>query len=243
MSTRSVNVGDTNYNIVPFSGFKALEIGGVISDITEQVPQVLAKMAQFVREYEQENEVRITREMSVLPQFAVFFENMAMTDEKWQQCGGAVSLPQGPSQPLIMAAVFPEVFKYAREQVLALLAWIVIPNRELEEADEAGAVDDLIKRTQKKLLHQGTLGELIELFTVGAECIREELAGKVSDLQSAISALTGMQGDSQMPSTTLESDGDDATHESGEKPNLSTDSPPRTDGPDASPSTTTDTES
>lgn len=238
--TKSVTVGDTSYNIARFKGFKALNIGRIVKDITRQVPEIAEAMAAFTRKYEHDNAVRITREMSVLPRFKPMFDGLAFTDEDWQRCGGAVEIPQPPDTGTVIAAVFPLVFDQAEEHLLNLIAWCAAPNSELREADEGEGVDQYIANLRKKLLHEGDLDELIDLTIASTEVVMDQFTGKMGKLQLLISAFTGRLENLQRSTTPGDQDDsvdDDSEPTSTTKPNLSTDSEAPTDGPVATPST------
>lgn len=233
---RTVQVGERTYTVQPFKGFKATRIGRIVAEVTRQVPGVLDDMAQFTREFESKNAVRITRQMSMLPRFKSLFEDMSMTDEDWERCGGAVEIPQPPDPNMVFASVFPRVFEQAEKQVLDLLAWVAVSNADLRDADDSDTVDELIAKTRKDLLHEGDLSELLELFIVGVDMIKGEFAGKRDALTGAISGLTGRQ-DASSQSTNEQDDEAPVSATSTEKQSLSTDSQPPTDGHDVTPST------
>jgi hypothetical protein len=239
METRTVKVGERDYRIGAFSGYKAVHIGRIVAKIGKQVPELIDDMNAFTRRFEAENSLKITRAMSVLPRFKPLFDDMQLSDEDWQRCGGAVEIPQPADANMVIASVFPKAFEYAEDSVLDLLAWIASTNVELSEADENDGVDEHIKSLRKRLLHEGALDELVTLALVGVEIVREQLQSQVAEVGKAISTLMGRQEDSQTSSTESEAgeseDSDEATSTTSQ--NLSTDSPTPTGGTDAPRST------
>jgi hypothetical protein len=233
---RTVQVGERTYTVQPFKGFKATRIGRIVAEVTKQVPGVTDAMAQFTREFESKNAVRITRNMSMLPRFKPLFEDMNMTEDDWQRCGGAVEIPQPPDPAMVYAAVFNLIFEQAEDKVLNLLAWVAVTNSELRDADEADNVDEVIARIRRDLLHEGDLEELLELFIVGVDMIKEQFTGKLEALTGAIGRLTGQQDTNSNASTASETDEAPVSATTTESQNLSTDSQPRTDGPEVTPS-------
>lgn len=198
--TKTITVGERSYTLSDFKGFKALQIGEVISRITQQVPEVIGMMSDYTREYEAKNAVKVTRQMSMLPEFKPMFRQMNMTDADWEACGGYVELPQSPDPQYVFASVFPHVFQHAREEVVQLLALIAASNSELAQWDQEETLTENVSQLGKSLLYQGDLSELLDLLQAGLEQARDEL-GKLRQVVDLIGALTGRQQPSQNGST------------------------------------------
>lgn len=199
MST-TVTVGESTYTLSPFKGFKALKIGAVVSRITNDVPQVIGMMGDFTRDYESKNSVKVTRQMSVLPEFRVLMSRVNMTDDDWQKVGGFIELPASPDQGLVIAAVFPYVFEHAQHHIIELLALVAATNGELQQWDEMEQYEEQVKLLGKKLLYSGDLSELLELLTAGMKQAQGEL-GKLRSLVGAFRALTGQEVDTTEQTT------------------------------------------
>lgn len=234
MPEQTVTVGEREYAIRPFRGYKALRVGHIVAAISRQVPDVLEAVATFTRQYEASNAVRITRLQALtIEQFRDATADVS--DAVWEQAGGILELPSSPSMPEQVAAVFPLVFENAEPQVVRLLALIATSDTDLRDADEEGedeAVDALLKKTSKRLLHEGTIDELLSLAIVATEVIREQFAGRAGEV-GKLKAMFGMSTPEPTAPKTKK-----APSKTRKAP-ASTDSQPPTDGPGAKPSTGT----
>lgn len=243
---RTVQVGERAITIRPFRGYKAVNVGRLASEVMRIVPDLLDRMADFTADYEKKHAVHVTREMSLLPQFAGLFERMEMTPERWDSVGGVVTLPQSPSEEVTMAAMFPLVFEAAEPKVMTLLAWIITGNDELREADATDSVPDLIIANEKALMHDADLDQLLDVALMGVEVIREAFAGKGERLRREMGRTIGANGatpESAQPKPTAPSPSHPLAAEvtvegaNGTKPGSSTSSDGTTDGAEPTPST------
>lgn len=199
----SVTVAGEEYTLDGFRGFKATEVGEVIATIMDAVPDILDKVATFSREYAANNGVRVTREMCTLPQFRRVFERMNYSDADWERSGGAVLLPQQPSNDVVMAAMFPYVYRQAREHVVRLLSYMLCTNAELREADENDSVRNLIKEKRTVLMHDCSVDEILALALASVRVLKTEFdPGKAQEVRDMWNSLITVKQEESQPSTT-----------------------------------------
>lgn len=265
---RKVTVGDEDYTIRNFKGFKAFRIGRVLSKLGKVGPEVSEKVNEFVREYGEKNAEKVPRATLELryPEEAAH-----VSEEAWAQSGGIVVLPSAPTTPEILATVFPIAFEAAGEKVVDLLAWVIASDSELETKDGEGeeAIEKYIEGLRKKLLHRGDLDQLLELAAAAQDVLREQMAGKGVQIRSVLK-LVGLGEDEEEeetpqteeetstehqpivaspvivdedeksePATETATPSTIASPSPSEKPDSSTDSPAPTDGDDETSSTDT----
>lgn len=133
--------------------------------------------------------------------------------------------PEGAPFAQAVAHVFPKAFAVARDEVKKLLALVVIPNADLQAADEEGKADETLTQLGKRLFYEGELGELLELAVAAGEQIESEFeryAGPVGKLRAllerALSGVTQQKSPETQETSTTDS------------PSSSTPSQPPTDG-------------
>src|SRR5262245_44151242 len=132
---RQVTLGDKTYTLEGFRAFKALRAGDILARITHDVPGILEKMAEYSARAEEWNTVTVGR-ASAQAQYPHLV--VGMTDADWEAENNTVTLVKPPEFEEQIVAVFPEIFKTARDHVLELLALIIAPNSELRRADDQG---------------------------------------------------------------------------------------------------------
>lgn len=204
---REVTVGDRTYPLPALNGFKAVRAARLVAEVAKCAPAVTDKLAQLRADYAGVNALVVTPALAKLPRFQRTVvdeqgnehEEPLFTDADFEAAGGEVRIPQDPPVTDQIIAVFPIVFDAAEQQVVELFALLTAPNSELADADEAGTVDDYLKKNGRKLLHAATLDQLLDLAVAAAEVITEALT---KDGGSALGKAMGvMQATDQEPPT------------------------------------------
>jgi hypothetical protein len=173
---RSVQVGSREYRVQPFNGRKAILAARMISRLSKKVPEALHEDAAFSRRYADENAITVTRSDALaIPEWR---ERLAdMTEADWDAIGGEIKLRATvPAETRLMAA-FPLLFEQAEEDVLQLLALLVIPNGDLRDAAAGGDVKLALKDWSDELLDEGSIGELTEVIVAGLDELRSAFEG------------------------------------------------------------------
>lgn len=218
MARNDVQLGNRTVEIQDLSGRKALRAMAIVRSIADGWPEILRRIAAFTREYEEENYVLLERAEArhrfparplMVDGELVRDENddlvygrdplAHMSDADWEKSDNKLKIRQSPSRNEVFAAVFPEAFDIAREQVTALLALGVIENSELSRvAIDNGpeGVEDLLTERGNTLLDED-LGELMNLAVVIAEVVEEQLSKEIKQLGGRTGKflkLFGLQG-------------------------------------------------
>lgn len=173
-SPREIQIGDAKYTVVRFKGLKASIAAALVSRVMEKVPELQDMTTEFRRRFRESNTIAITPAMAKLPTYA----GIGLVPEDFAAGGGKVEFPEEPSNQAVLVHIFPKLFDLADKELRRFFALMVIPNSELEEADDADEVEEVLSKWGKKLLRQGDLEELLELVVVGGEVLREQLARK-----------------------------------------------------------------
>lgn len=186
MAGRDVRVGERTYTLAPFRAFKAVHAGEIIARVSEQVSQLMEEDVAYQRRYAEENTSRLTRGVARLRGY-----------ENWPDGEEFVDLPGMPAVEERVANVFPKAFKLARDEVLQLLALIVIPNSDLRKAEADGRVDEALREVGEELFYEAEWGELLELLAAASDQIRDtfeshrETLGKLRGLISRTTQPSG----------------------------------------------------
>lgn len=175
---KTVQVGEDAVRIQRFRGLKAILAGALVARVMREVPQIQDRVNEYIKRFREENTLTITRGMARLPRFAAY----GLTTEDFQAAGGDISIPDEPTPQQILMNVGPDLFDLARKEVMRFIALIAIPNQDLEDADDSDGVDEALDRVAKRLLRQGTIGELLELIEAGWEVMEEEILSKKDKL-------------------------------------------------------------
>ncbi len=206
---KEVRIGERNVTIPRFSAFKIARSGRLISQIAKAYPTIMFDVAKFERDYEEQNTIRITKTMAQLPRF----DSLALTDEDFEG-REFVELPRSPSNGQMFASVFPQIMEAAEGDVITLFALVLAPNKELEEADENDGIDEYLKTSARKLLHEAFADQLLDAAIVVAQVLAEQFAGKIDEAGKAAASLQDQVTGAK----------------STNSPESSTDSPTPTDG-------------
>jgi hypothetical protein len=171
-----VKIGGNAATISKLNGYKAAEALGIISDITEQTPTLLHDLADFTRTYEMENAQRMPR-AAAEAKFPQQAKNVS--EEAWQASGNELVVPTPPGGEEQIAFALPKVYKVARESLIDLLALLLASNAELEAADGEGrelyGKEGALGEWRRKLLHEASLEELVEVAALAGDVLRDQL--------------------------------------------------------------------
>jgi hypothetical protein len=242
-----VKVGDEEYTITRFRGLKAILAGALFARVMKKMPTLQEDVLDFRKRFMKENALRITPGMAKLPRFMV----MGLTPEDFIGApDGVLEIPEEPTGQLIFMHIFPEAFELAQAEVTHFIALMVIPNKALEEADDADQVSEELDKIGKKLIRQGTIDEILEIVNVGMEVFQDQIVskrdrlGKLQDLPFLRMLLSTPSDTTQMEEVeTTTPSTDDLLGESTppilmpDAPILSEDLPPSTDGQEETRST------
>jgi hypothetical protein len=235
---REVRVGDRSYRVDPFNGRKAILASRMISRIFRKVPELVQADAEFRRQFIAANTVTVTQDQAQVEPYKTILAHLDAA--AWKELGGKLTLPQHPSEEQRLIAAFPLIFELAEEEVLQLIALLVIPAGDLAEASAGGGAKDALAAIADELLDEGSMPELIEVIAAGADEIRmafeesQDTLGKLRRLWgSDPEAEAAKQPEiSSEPSTPTETPSSKTP-----TPTSVTDSDPPTDGDPTEPST------
>jgi hypothetical protein len=171
---REIQIGETLYKIRRFKGLKAALAGALMSRVMRELPQLQENAQTFRKEFREKNTTVITPALAKLPRFA----GLELSDADFRASGGKIEFPEEPDGTAILVHIFPDMFDLASKELQKFLAVIVIPNRDLEEADDADNVDEALEKLGKRLMREGDIDELMELVVVGMEVLKEQMASK-----------------------------------------------------------------
>lgn len=249
--TREVRIGDRNVVVPRFNGYKATVAGEIIAKVTEESPKIANAAAAFRLDYEQKNVERITRAEAKLPRNMrkrpvidpetgeyreaedgrIALELVPVFSDGDFDESGVIEIPSSPTTQEQVAAVFPMIWKLARDEIVTLLALVTAPNRELADADEDGTIDEYLKTKGREILHEGDLDQIVEALVVAIEVLRDQFKGKPGAVGKIAAFFDNLLTSENAETATS----DEAPPTS--KPSSSIDSPERTDGREGSLST------
>jgi hypothetical protein len=223
-----VKIGDAPATISKLNGFKAAEALGIISEITEQTPTLLQDLAEFTRQYETDHAQRMPR-AAAEARFPQQAKNVS--EAAWEASGNELVVPEPPGLEEQVAFALPKVYTVARESLIDLLALLITPNSELEQADADGrelyGKDGALAEQRRKLLHDATLEQLVEVAAAAGEVLRDQL--KAID-GGQLGKLLEVFGIHRAPKTKTKAP-DEPSERSASEPALSSPSAERSAGP------------
>jgi hypothetical protein len=226
---REVRVGDEHYVLRPFRGLKAVLVLERVTKLLEVLPEIQAEARTEFRRQRDENVIEIDRAVF---EFRYPEDAKAISETAWQEAGQKIRLPDDMpfDTAAVVMAVLPKVLKFARTDVMEVLSLVVLKDKDLQDADQDGTIEELISEQAKKLLYDGTLEELADLAVAAFAQIQELSTGKVRELlEQATSLLTPDLDDDPLP---IEEDQETMSREdSNETSSIS--SPESTDGPES----------
>lgn len=251
---REVEAAGKKYTISKFKGFKAFRIGKQLTELGEIGPEIQKAVSKFINEYRAENVEKIPR---ATLEFRYPAEAAAVSEKAWEVSGNVIELAQDPGQAEILAITIPKAFELAGDRVVDLLAWVVSDDKVLQEKDLAGGEDleAYIKEIKSELLYNADLDELLELAFAAQDVISEQMAGKAERARKLLAVVGLGETEAEPPAETEEepqpkpaevivpdeekpeTPSSPESTSTSPRPDLSTDSPPPTDGDDERSST------
>lgn len=185
----TVKVGDRELPIAEFSSYKFLEATELLAAMLEIVPDLDTELAKFGRDWRDSNPERtITRATAEL-EFGAAADGI--TDAAWEAAGGQLTITPRPDGTQTAIRLFPKVFRHARADMVNLLALVVTPNSELEDAEREGqdiyANEGCVGKNRRTLLHHGRPTELVKVLLAAMEALGDEI--QEGDLVSAVGKL------------------------------------------------------
>lgn len=261
MSNRTVTLGDATVVVERPSALKASRAFAILKGVGGHTRTITKEWTKFVAEHEAENYVELTRTQARLrfpprpilnPTTMMPARDEAgevvytpsvvehMTDEDWAKSGEVLRLPESPTTPQIIAAVFPTAIELAEDQVYRLLALFTVPNDVLKQAWKGQGIDQVIDEAVDRLLG-GYFDELLELAVVCGEVVDENFTRKIEELGDRAGKalrLIGIKGPATTPAepSTSSPSSEPTSTPSDSRPTSSTDGPASSDGASTTPS-------
>lgn len=232
-------VGETTYTIQRFRGLKAIMAGALVARIMKQMPTLQDDVLEFRQKFMKENSIKVTRAMRNMPQWAWLgleesdFDNVE---------GGVIEIPEEPNGQAVFMHIFPDAWELAQAELMRFVALLVIPNQELEAADDADNVAQKLSDIGKQIVRQGTIDEILEILAVGLDVFQEQIMdkrerlGKLGELPF-LRMLLSTPGPTTTENTEESSDESTQLTLQEDAPISLEDSPQPTDGPEEKPST------
>lgn len=200
-----IRIGGNEQVLQPFSAAKAIEAGALVTEIVQAGNGLISAMNDYVRDSSERNTLR-------MPRAVVFYRDperaAQIPADAWEASENMLELPGPvPSFEEQLLGVFPQLFTVAREQVLKLLALVVVDERELEQADTQGGADgvqDLLAVKARELLYRAQMPELLSLAQAAWDVCREQLAADPT-AQALLNRLLGLRNRNQTTASPSES--------------------------------------
>lgn len=183
--------------------------------ITDAIAEGLAKAPEILDEYKKLTDnyppIAISAQEAQLPNWQPIIKSLGYLDDNGEIIAaaineeGKVSIPQAPSDEEVLARMFPIVWGTLKEELLRIIALLLVSGEDLREADRSDAVEELLQEVADDLAYNADLEELVAVVAVGIELISAEIkrAG-VGKLLEKTRALTTGQQTEEEPETATE---------------------------------------
>ena len=214
MSEHKATVGGKDFIIGNPSLDKTMRITDYVAEILEQVPGIFNEAEEFRENYKNNHREILTYEDLSNPEYKPVLEALGFTAADFEDESNLITDPEtgktglpfykSPGDFEVIAAVFPKVWKAARENLTDLCALLIITDGELEEHDRKGAVNGLITERSRWIRYNATIEELLELIAIGLMVVKEQLEGASNSLGKVSENLTTMLGGSEPEEPTPE---------------------------------------
>ena len=210
-----VQIGGKTVTLQRFTLAKAMRVITLLSVIQKAVPELNKAMAEFRREYGENNVIaldRVQAKMRYGPQpvlgedgEAMFKDGVLvtipspidrMTEEDWQRADQTLKLRQAPNTAELAAAIFPLAFEHAEQPVMRLLALVAMPNDDVERYVASGEIWDRVDDLARDVIGKAYLEDIMELAVASAETIEGQVMQKakgLGDRMGKLRSLFGMQ--------------------------------------------------
>jgi hypothetical protein len=253
-----VPVGDRNVTVEPFSTRRTTYAFRVVAGVFRRYRDLGKDIAQFRREYETENPIRVSREQAerLVAHHAGLAAEADEEDERvaheaasrrWQaMLDGSlkdrpyVELPGEPSIQETVVHVLPKAMENAEEEITRLLGLIVISNTEFGEARRQKKIDPSLMIKGDEILDGSTPDEALDLLFSGAELFLGDVQArkeKVGKLRKLVETVLRPASEQETVEGTAEEDPAPSTSSPSPTSESDTDSDAPTDGPSSTPST------
>lgn len=162
-----------------------------------------------------------------------------LTDADWEASGNTLVVPEQPDDSAVQMALIPKAFKIARESVMELLSLAVVADRDVEQWDAAGELEEKLKVRGKALLFECKADELAKLAVAVIRLAREQVADPFdaarAEIQAMFSRPEDVDGEATAeppiePMSVEPPESDEPESETGSSPTSSTASPADTAG-------------
>jgi len=242
--------GQETIRLEKWRGLKAFEIIDTLTELGEKVPNLDMAIGEYRRSYRAANFIEIPRETAEYrdPERASQVSEEAWKASVTKDGHQVLRMPSSPSFEQIVLAVFPTIYRAARETVQKLLVIAVSTNKEIEDAEEAdnlGGVDEetgawtegFYKEKRAWLLRTAEYTDLIVIASKIVDQIRTELADYKDDLGNLRSLWPEEESEAPTPELTPDPFEEIPDSPNGAQTASPSSSPPPGDGTDAPPST------
>lgn len=211
MST--VKFGDRDVVIERFTVAKGMRVITLLGLIQKSVPEINKAMAEFKRQYAEDNVVELDRveakfKYGPRPVIGEDGEPMfhdgklvtmpspidRMTEQDWERAGQTLKERQEPSPVEMIMAVFPIAYEQAEQPVQRLLGLVVMPNDDVARYAASGEIWDRVDEVVAKTIAPAYLEEIMELAVAVAETIEGQVMVKAKSLGGRLGKLRGLFG-------------------------------------------------
>lgn len=185
---QTVQVGDRSLVIGDFSPFKFLEASALVSELSEQFPDVFDRIAAFKSDYAVKHGPVLERATA---EFQYPDDTKGISETAWERAGHVIRMPAEVPTQAVVVAMFHQVFQLSRERVTDLLALSLTPNSELKKADTEGTFNLKVATEQYRdlLMHEATLSQFIHVALAVRSQLEEEYRANEDDLGEALPFL------------------------------------------------------
>lgn len=171
--------------------------------ITDAIAEGLAKAPEILDEYKTLTEnyppIKISKQEAQLPNWQPALQSLGYLDDNGDIIPavfdeeGNITIPQAPGDEEVLARMFPIVWSTLKEELLRIIALLLVSGEELRQADEDDAVEELLQKVANDLAYNADLEELVEVVAVGIELISAEIkrAGVGKLLEKTRALTTG----------------------------------------------------
>lgn len=183
---------------------KAIMVTDAVAAALSKAPEILDEFKKIGEEYPP---LIISKKEAHLPSYKPVLERLGLIDEEGNLVAealdeeGNIALPQAPSDEEVLARMFPLVWGTVKDDVLNILALLLVSNEDLRQADRDDNVQELLDEASDELAYNADLEELVAFVAVAIEMVAGEIkkAG-VGKLLAKTRALTGQDEEPEQES-------------------------------------------
>jgi hypothetical protein len=217
MSEHKVEIKGQEFTIGSPSLEKAMRLTDYVSDIMEEIPEIIDDVDNFQKSYKESHREILTLEdysnPEMRPVFAALdieesdFDNPdnLITDEVEGKTG--IAFYKNAGQIDILVHVFPKVWKISRETLIDLCALVITPDTVMEEHDKKGALNALLKERAHFVKYNADVNDALEIVSIALILVKEQIEAASSSLGKVSNNMTQMmQAGNNQNSETSEED-------------------------------------